>query len=55
MRVTKIAILIECFVAYFINFRLPGLRKELFVAYVICNTDLWTPLSHNSTYPLIPS
>jgi hypothetical protein len=30
-------------------------REKLFVAYVICNTDRWTPLSHNSTCVLIPS
>ena len=30
-------------------------EKKLFVAYVICNTDRWTTLSHNSTYALIPS
>jgi hypothetical protein len=29
-------------------------REKPFVAYVICNTDRWTPLSHNSTCALIP-
>ena len=29
-------------------------REKPFVAYVICNTDRWTPLSHNSTYGVIP-
>src|SRR5262249_35231276 len=26
-----------------------------FVAYVICDTDRWTPLSHNPIYELTPS
>ena len=81
MRVTKIAILIECFVADFIvtsvaaqvteprgtnslienrnlidaNFRPQIFREAPFVAYVICSTDRWTLLGHNSTYALIHS